>query len=119
MNPIAVTPREDQSGTAMMREYVGIARRNKWLILGVRCFVSWYWHGVIAFIATEVLPIGSIDTCEEPKILENVVQNSGENKFRTAYLFLIQRQIMSLDFFGPIAKEFNLYPKNCQEKKRI
>ena len=115
MNPIAVTPRADQSGTAMIHEYFAIGQRNIWLILGalLRVSVLAWMYCVFApqFYRSETLILA-----EEPKILENVVQNAGENNLEQR-IYLIQRQIMSPDFFGPIVKEFDLYPKELSGKE--
>jgi len=109
-----VTPHAPQSGTAMIREYARIASRSKWLILGCLALsVGLAWgYCVIApkFYRSEALILA-----EEQKSLENIDQGAGEGNLEQR-LYLIQRQIMSRDFLGPIAREFNLYPKELAEQ---
>ena len=100
--------RAEQSGAAIMHEYLGIAQRSKWLILGctaVCVVLAWSY----CLIATKYYRSEALLVVDEPKLLESVVQKSVEDKFEQQ-LFLVQRQIMSLNFLSSIAKEFNLYP---------
>jgi len=117
MNPIEVTPRNDPSGTAMIREYFGIAQRNKWLIVGcVALSVVLAW--TYCLIATKYYRSEALIVVEEPTLVESVVQVAGETKFEQRMeqrLFVVQRQIMSLDFLASIAKEFDLYPGEREE----
>src|SRR5690242_16188879 len=109
MNPIMPAPRAEQSGTAIMHEYLGIAQRGKWLILGcivVCVLLAWSY----CLIATKYYRSEALLVVEEPKILESMVQKAVDDKFEQR-LFLVQRQIMSLNFLGSIAKEFDLYPE--------
>jgi len=98
----------------MLREYARIASRSKWLILGCLALsVGLAWgYCVIApnFYLSEALILA-----EEQKSLDNVDQGAGEGNLEQR-IFLIQRQIMSRDFLGPIAREFNLYPKELTEQ---
>ena len=98
-----------------MREYLGIAQRNKWLILGciaVSVVLAWSY----CFIATKYYRSEALILVEEPKLLESVVQKAVEDKFEQR-IFLIQRQIMSRNFLSPIAKEFNLYPEDTRRRR--
>ena len=107
------TPPVSQSGTAMMQEYAGIAWRSKWLILGcVTLSVALAWSYCV--IAPKYYQSETLIVAEEQKLLENVVQGPGERNFEQR-LFVIQRQIVSQDFLGEIAKEFSLYPKELEE----
>lgn len=102
-------PKAEQSGAAIMNEYLGIAQRSKWLILGciaVCVVLAWSY----CLIATKYYRSEALLVVDEPKMLEAVVQKSVDDKFEQQ-LFLIQRQIMSLNFLSPIAKEFDLYPE--------
>ena len=113
MNPIMPAPRAEQSGTAIMHEYLGIAQRSKWLILGciaVCVVLAWSY----CLIATKYYRSEALLVVDEPKLLESVVQKSVDDKFEQQ-LFLVQRQIMSLNFLSSIAKEFNLYPELREE----
>src|SRR6476659_10509416 len=108
MNPIMPAPRPEQSGTAIMHEYLGIAHRSKWLILGciAVCVVLALSY---CLLATKYYRSEALLVIDEPKLLESVVQKSVEDKFEQQ-LFLVQRQIVSLNFLNSIAKEFDLYP---------
>jgi polysaccharide chain length determinant protein (PEP-CTERM system associated) len=114
MSSIEVTSRIDQSGTAMMREYVAIASRNRWLILG--CVASSvalaYLYCILApqFYRSETLILA-----EEQKVLDNVVQN-GESNLEQR-IFLIQRQIMSPEFLRSIAREYHLYSEQLSQQE--
>ncbi len=115
MNSIEVTARTDQSGTAMMREYSAIALRNRWLILGcVASSVLLAW--LYCILAPQFYRSETLILAEEPKLFENVVQNAGDGNLEQR-IFLIQRRIMSPDFFAPIAKELNLYPKDLSQQQ--
>ena len=113
MNPIEVNRKVDQSPEAMLREYVGMARRNKWLVLGcILLFVLLAWG--YCLLATKYYRSESLVVVEEPKLMESVVQVSVDGKVEQRIeqrLFLVQRRILSVDFLASIAKEFNLYPE--------
>ena len=47
-----------------------------------------------------------------------MVQKAVEDKFEQR-LFLVQRQIMSLNFLSSIAKEFDLYPEAREKEMRM
>src|SRR6185312_3940960 len=105
--------RAEQSSTAIMNEYLGIAQRSKWLILGcIAVFVALAWS--YCLIATKYYRSEALLVVDEPKMLEPVVQKAVDDKFEQQ-LFLIQRQVMSLNFLNPIAKEFDLYPELREE----
>src|SRR5688572_5283221 len=112
MSAIEVTSRTEQSGTAMMREYYAIALRNRWLILACLAssvLLAWMY----CVLAPQYYRSETLILAEEQNLLENVGQRSGEGNLEQR-IYLIQRRIMSPDFFAPIAKEFNLYPKELQ-----
>jgi polysaccharide chain length determinant protein (PEP-CTERM system associated) len=115
MSSIEVTARTDQSGTAMMREYIAIASRNRWLIFGcvASSLVLAWMYCILApkFYMSEALILS-----EEPNLLDNEVQNSGEGNLEQR-IYLIQRQIMSPDFLAPIAKEYNLYSQDLSKQE--
>jgi polysaccharide chain length determinant protein (PEP-CTERM system associated) len=113
MNSMLATSRTEQSGTAIVHEYLGIAQRSKWLILGcVAASLALAW-GYCLF-ATKYYRSETLLVVEEPKLLEAVVQKAVDDKFEQR-LFLVQRQIMSLNFLSPIAKEFDLYPETRED----
>lgn len=115
MNSIEdVTPRFDQSGTAMIREYAAIAWRSRWLILGcigVSVVLAWLY----CMVAPKYYRSETLILAEEPKGLENMVQGAGEGNLEQR-IFLIQRQILNRNFLVPIIKEFNLYPKALEKQ---
>jgi len=107
------TPQVRQSGAAMMQEYVGIAWRNKWIILGcVALSASLAWSYCV--IAPKYYRSEALIISEDQRVLENVVKGVGEGNFEQ-HLFVIQRQIVNRDFLSDIAKDFNLYPKELEE----
>ena len=54
MNSMLATSRTEQSGTAIVHEYLGIAQRSKWLILGC---VVWRTGGLTWVVAAAVAVI--------------------------------------------------------------
>ena len=108
-----VTPPGSQSGTAMLHDYAGIVWRSKWLILGcvtLSTILAWGYCAITPnYYRSETLIVA-----EDQKLLENVVHEAGEGNFEKR-LFIIQRRIMSQDFLGDIAREFNPYPKELEE----
>ena len=88
MNSMLATSRTEQSGTAIMHEYLGIAQRSKWLILGcVAASLALAW-GYCLF-ATKYYRSETLLVVEEPKLLETVVQKAVDDKFEQR-LFLVQ-----------------------------
>jgi polysaccharide chain length determinant protein (PEP-CTERM system associated) len=100
---------------ATMREYAGIAWRNKWLFLGCVTLSSALAgsYCVIApqYYRSETLILAGEQTLFEK---EKVAQGAGEGNFDNR-LFIIQREIMNQNFLGEIAREFNPYPKELEE----
>jgi succinoglycan biosynthesis transport protein ExoP len=114
MDSMEVIPHVPQSGMTLAREYARIASRNKWLILGcVTLSVALAWSYCV--ITPKFYQSETLILAEEQKLFENVVQEAGDGNLEQR-IFLIQRQIMGRDFFGPIAREFNLYPKELAEE---
>src|SRR5687767_1716573 len=109
MNSISPPARTEQPATAILQEYLGIAQRSKWLIVG--CVVA---SAVLAWgyclVATKYYRSETLLVVEEPKTIENMVQKAVDDKFEQR-LFIVQRQIMNLNFLSSIAKEFELYPE--------
>jgi polysaccharide chain length determinant protein (PEP-CTERM system associated) len=97
---------------AVLREYATIALRGKWLILGcvtLSAALSWGY----CVIAPKYYQSQTLIVAEEQKPLENLLRGGGEGNFEQQ-LFVIQQQIMSLDFLGEIAKELNPYPNDLE-----
>src|SRR5688500_8193232 len=104
MNSILPTPRTEQSPMAIVHEYLGIAQRSKWIIFGcVAVTVALAWS--YCLIATKYYRSETLLVVEEPNLFEAVVQKAGDDKFEQR-LFIVQRQIMSLNFLSSIVKEF-------------
>jgi succinoglycan biosynthesis transport protein ExoP len=108
-----VAPPVSQSGMAILHEYAGIGWRSKWLILGcvtLSTMLAWGYCVIVPnYYRSEALIVA-----EDQKQLENVIHEAGEGSFEKR-LFIIQRRILSQDFLGDIAKEFNPYPKELEE----
>ena len=115
MSVIDVHPRTDQSGTAMVREYLDIAWRNKWQITAcVLLFVGLAW--LYCVIAPNYYVSETLILAEEQKLLENVVKGAVDGNLEQR-IFVIQREILSPQFLAPIAREFNLYPNDLEAKE--
>jgi len=113
MSSMKVTPPISQSGMVMLQEYAGILRRSKWFILGsVTLSTALAWSYCV--FAPNYYRSETLIVAEDPKLLERVVHEAGEGNFERR-LFIIQRQIMSGEFLGDIAREFNPYPKELEE----
>src|SRR6478672_1924045 len=115
MSAIEVNSRTEQSGTAMVREYIGIASRNRWLILGCvasSLILAWMY----CIVAPQYYRSETLIVAEEQKVLDNVVQQQSEGNLEQR-IYLIQRQIMSRDFLAPIARELNLHPKELSTEE--
>jgi len=96
----------------MMHEHVAIALRGKWLILGsVTLSAALEWGYCV--IAPQYYQSQTLIVAEVQKPLENLFQGGGEGNFEQQ-LFVIQQQILSLDFLGEIAREFNPYPDELE-----
>jgi polysaccharide biosynthesis transport protein len=113
MNSMLPTSPAQQSGTAIVHEYLGIAQRSKWLILGcVAVSVALAWS--YCLIATKYYRSEALLVVEEPKLVDSIsalVQKAAvDDKFEQR-LFLVQRQIVSFNFLSSVAKEFDLYPE--------
>src|SRR5688572_29353370 len=109
MNSILPPARTEQSATAILQEYLGIAQRSKWLIVGcvmASAVLAWGY----CLVATKYYRSETLLVVEEPKSIESVVQKVVDDKFEQR-LFIVQRQIMSLNFLSSIVKEFDLYPE--------
>ena len=91
-----------------MHEYATIALRGKWLILGcVTLSAALAWGYCV--IAPQYYRSQTLIVAEEQKPLENLIRGGGEGNFEQQ-LFVIQEQMLSQDFLGEIAREFNPYP---------
>ena len=95
-----------------MHEYATIALRGKWLILGcVTLSAALAWGYCV--IAPKYYRSQTLIVAEEQKPLDNILQGGGEGNFEQQ-LFVIQQQILSLDFLGEIVREFNPYPDELE-----
>ena len=118
MNSMKATPPVSQSGITLMREYAGIARRSKWIILGcVTLSMALAWSYCV--IAPKYYRSETLIVSEEQKALEGVNRGAADVKFEHGRfeqrLFIIEREIESQEFLGDIVKAFNPYPKQLEE----
>lgn len=112
----------EQDGFRAAREYLVIASRNKWVILGSLA-LSLTLALMYYLVATKYYQSSTLIVAEGPKGINSVIDrfDSGgrkgdlEDKF-DQILFLIQRQIISPDFLGEIAKETGLYADGLDEE---
>ena len=96
-----------------MHEYATIALRGKWLILGcVTLSAALAWGYCV--IAPQYYRSQTLIVAEEQKPLESLIRGGGEGNFEQQ-LFVIQEQMLSQDFLGEIAREFNPYPVELEE----
>ena len=98
----------EQTGMAIVHEYFRIASRNKWVIVGAIAISLTLAIGYL-LIAPKYYQSQTLIVVEERKGIDQVI-NNGEraNEHFERQLFLIQKQIISQDFLGVIAKEFSL-----------
>ena len=98
----------EQTGLSMVREYVLIASRNKWVIAGAIALSLALAVGYLV-IAPQYYQSQALIVVEERREIDQVI-NKGEraDEHFERQLFLIQKQIISQDFLGVIAKEFSL-----------
>lgn len=99
----------EPTGVATVREYALIASRNKWVIMGaIALSLTLAWGYLL--IAPKYYQSQTLIVLEGRKGINEVIK-SGEDseKHFEKQLFLIQKQIISHDFLGAIAKELNLY----------
>jgi polysaccharide biosynthesis transport protein len=113
MNSLEMASHNDHSGTAMIREYAQIGWRSRGLILGCVILSLGLALGY-CLIAPKFYKSETLILAEDHNLLENVVQAAAEGNLEQR-IFLIQRQIMSPDLLGPIAREFNLYPNELSK----
>ena len=100
----------EQTGMATVHEYVRIASRNKWVIAGAIALSLTLAEGYL-LIAPQYYQSQTLILMEGHKEIDDVL-NKGEDadKHFEKRLFLIQKQIVSHDFLGAIAKESTLHP---------
>ncbi len=114
MNPVEAASLTEQSGMDMIREYAGIARRHKWLLMVcVTLSVALAWAYCV--VAPKYYRSESLIVMEEQKPIESVILEEQIGNFDQT-LFLIQRQIVGREFIDEIAVEFDLYPDGLEEE---
>ena len=112
MNSVNETSPSSQSVIAVVHEYAGIARRNKWTIVGcisVSIILAWGY----CVLAPNYYQSETLIVAEDQKPVERVVREAEQGNFERR-LFLIQRQLMSRDFLSRIISELNPYPKELE-----
>jgi polysaccharide chain length determinant protein (PEP-CTERM system associated) len=103
----------NQSAIVLLREYIDIARRRKWVIIGTIVMglaAAWTY----CLIAPKLYRSEAMVLAEEPKIAESYVQGVVEHNLEQR-IFVIQRQVTSHGLLGLAVKEFNLYPDINEE----
>ncbi|MFO0697791.1 MAG: AAA family ATPase [Nitrospira sp.] len=111
-----------QDGFRAAREYWVIASRNKWVILGSLA-LSLVLALVYYLVANKYYQSNTLIVAEGPKGINSVIdrfdrggrKEDREDNFDQV-LFLVQRQIISPDFLGEIAKEAGLYADGLDEE---
>ena len=114
----------EQDSSRVAREYLVIAARNKWVILGSLAF-SVALALMYYIVATKYYQSSTLIVAEGPKGINSVIDrfdnngggNGGEDKFDQV-LFLIQRQVINPRFLGEVAKEAGLYAEGVDEEGR-
>lgn len=98
----------EQTGMSSVREYVSIAARNKWVIAGAIAFSLTVAVGYL-LIAPQYYQSQTLIVVEERTGINQVINKAERpDEHFERQLFLIQKQIISEDFLGVIAKEFSL-----------
>lgn len=113
MSTIEIQPQVNQSAIALVREYVDMAWRRKWVIIGtlvVALTAAWTY----CLLAPKLYRSEALVLAEDPKIAESYVQGVVEHNLEQR-IFVIQRQVTSHGLLGAAVKEFNLYPEVTEE----
>ena len=98
----------EQTGMATVHEYIRIASRNKWVIAGAIAFSLTLAIGYL-LIAPQYYQSQTLIVVEERTGIDQVINKAERtDEHFERQLFLIQKQIVSRDFLGVIAKEFSL-----------
>ncbi len=113
--PGAAIPAE-QTAMVAVREYVLIAARNKWVIAGaiaISLTLAWSYY----LLATKYYQSQTMIVAEDQGAMNNVITKDGDTggSFEQR-LFLIQRQIINIDFMRDIAQEFSLFPSELRQE---
>ena len=115
MTSSEATAHVEDGGMTIVREYAAIASRNKWLIAGsIAFFVASAWAYCV--LAPKYYQSEALIVAEEHKGIENVLNRGDAEGNFDQRLFLIQRQIVSRDFLGQIAREVGLYGDGLDEE---
>ena len=113
MPTIDIRPDITQSGSLMLKEYLSMAWRRKWVILGsigLVLAIAWAY----CLLAPKLYRSETMILVEDQKIPEAYVQGVVETNLEQR-IFLIQRQVTSQALLREAVKEFNLYPHITQE----
>ncbi|MDH4079426.1 MAG: Wzz/FepE/Etk N-terminal domain-containing protein [Nitrospira sp.] len=108
----------EQVGSFTIREYLLIASRNRWVIAG-SIALSLTLALVYYLVATKYYQSNALIVTEGQRGINSLIDKSGkadpEENFDQV-LFFIQRQIISQDFLGEVAKEVGLYIDGLDEE---
>ncbi|MEQ1845393.1 MAG: GNVR domain-containing protein, partial [Nitrospira sp.] len=106
----------EQTGMATVHEYMRIASRNKWVIAGAIVFSLTLAIGYL-LIAPQYYQSQTLIVVEERTGIDQVINKAERtDEHFERQLFLIQKQIISRDFLGVIAKEFSLRRDGSDEQ---
>ena len=112
----------EQDRSRAAREYMVIASRNKWVILG-SVVLSVVLALVYYLVATKYYQSSTLIVAEGPKGINSVIDRfdsgGGKGDLDARFdqvLFLIQRQIISHAFLNEIAREIGLYTDGLNEE---
>lgn len=103
----------EQTGMATVREYALIVSRNRWIIASAVALSLMVAYGYLLFAPQYYQSQALIMMADSGKGLESVIKDTeAEEKHFEQRLFLIQKQITSMDFMGAIAKELSTSSDN-------
>ncbi len=102
-------PQAGPSGTVMLRDFLQIIIRRKWVILA--CIIlSLTAAWIICKVTTPIYRSETLILVEEQKITQNYVQGITEKDFELRF-YGIQKQILSSKVLGKVLSEVDVYPE--------
>ena len=109
----------EQTGMATVREYALIASRNRWVIAGaIVLSLTLAWGYLL--IAPKYYQSQTLIVQEERKGIDDVIKTGEDSeKHFEKRLFLIQKQIISQDFLGAIAKELSVQKDGSDDQGKV
>lgn len=109
MSNIQIQPRAYYSGAIMLRQYVGMIKRRKWIVIGsVLISMSLAWG--YCLLAPKLYRSETLVLVEDQKIPETYVQGVVEANLEQR-IFVIHKQVTSQKLLGEAVLAFDLYPE--------